>query len=193
MKRPIIYTMGDSHAWHCWLNIDGVADHTVGPMTLYRFGDSKPILVKKIPDGVIICFCYGEIDCRCHVHKHPPWEKTVEDLVKNYLDAIDKNVKDRNFADVWIFNVVPPPRRDHRVCHDKSFPFLGTDLERLRYVTRMNNLLGESKYRFVDVYDHYCDEDGFMIHNKSDGHVHIKETRPLKVWIENYFKEKEGE
>ena len=173
--KKTIYTIGDSHAWHCWLKIKNTATYTAGPMTMFHFGNYKPIMTGKIPKDGIVCFCWGEIDCRCHVFKHPPFDQCVEALIANYLEAIKANVEGRDPKDVWIYNVVPPPRRDPPLTHlspeNPGYPFLGTDQERLSFAKRMNDLLRKSPYTFVDVYDKYADKDGFLILDLSLIHI----------------------
>lgn len=187
-NKKRIYTIGDSHAWHCWLKIAEVEPYTAGPMTMYTFGLHKPIMTEKVPLDAIVCFCWGEIDCRCHVFKRSPWHLCIEDLVENYLLAIKKNVEGRDPKNVWIYNVVPPPRRDPPASalnpENPGFPFLGSDQQRLSFVKQMNNLLRKSPYTFVDVYDKYADSEGFLNMEMSDGHVHVADEKPLKEWID---------
>lgn len=183
--KPLIYTVGDSHAWHAWLKIPFVKTGSYGPMTMYRFGKDRPIVTDSIPDDVIVCFCWGEIDCRCHVNKYQPWKKTIDHLVENYIDAIKENTK--RFNDVWIFNVVPPPRREDSAFENPGFPFVGTNEERLDSVRYMNNRLRSSGFVFVDVYDKYCDAEGFLRMDMSDNHVHIADEKPLIRWLVNHL------
>ena len=185
--KKVVYTVGDSHSWHCWLKIPGVITRPQGPMTMYHFGRDKPIVTLDIPEDAIIVFCWGEIDCRCHVHKHQPWQDTIDKLAASYLDAVRVNVKGRKHT--WIFNVVPPPRMKEGLIVNPAFPFLGTDQDRLNYVRRLNDRLRESEFTFVDVYDRYSDKDGFLDMTKGDNHVHIADEVPLKEWIEKKLEE----
>jgi len=178
--NKVIYTVGDSHCWHAWLKIPGVITRGMGPMTMYHFGLSRVNVVEGIPEDAIVCFCWGEIDCRCHVHKYQPWQETIDKLVENYLYTIGLNAK--THKNVWIYNVVPPPRKA-KTPENPGFPFLGTDEERLAYVKYMNEKLKQGGYPFVDIYDKLCDQDGFLIAEKSDGHVHIADEKPLIEWI----------
>lgn len=177
----MIYTIGDSHAWHCWLKVAGVETRQIGPMTMYRFGQSHPIVVRDIPQDSMCIFCWGEIDCRCHVHKYQPYTECIDGLVKNYIEVIKEN--QALVPNIWIFNVVPPPRRKDAISENPAFPFLGTDEERLSYVRYMNQRLKEAWPKFIDVYEHYCDKDGFLDMPKSDYHVHIADERPLINWL----------
>lgn len=183
-----IYTIGDSHAWHCWLNVPNVVTKTRGAMLMYTLGMStKPMLLEDIPKDDIICFCWGEIDCRCHVHKHLPYKECIDRLVENYVKAIKMNTVDR--PHVWVFNVVPPPRKGKVAAENQAFPFLGSDEERLLYVQYMNEKLREAPFVFVDVYGKYCDKDGFLNMTMSDGHVHIADPKPLTEWVNNKLKD----
>ena len=177
-----IYTIGDSHCWHAWLKVPNVITKTMGPMTMHSLGLSKPLLIKDLPKDSPIVFCWGEIDCRCHVHKYQPWKETIDVLVKNYIDTITLNAKINK--NILIFNVIPPPRK--KTAQESSgFPFLGTDEERLSYVKYMNKLLSESEYPFIDVYDKYSESDGFLKMELSDYHVHVEDEKYLIEWINN--------
>jgi hypothetical protein len=176
----MIYTVGDSHCENAWNRIPGVITKGRGPMTMYSFGIYRHIAVEDIPLDAPVVFCWGEIDCRCHVHKHQPWKETIDKLVEGYLLAIDENAKIH--PNIWIFNVVPPPRRA-LANENPGFPFVGSDDERLSYVKYMNSLLSQSKYSFIDVYDRYADPEGFLRMELSDAHVHIADKGPLEEWI----------
>jgi hypothetical protein len=180
-----IYTIGDSHAWHGWLHIPNVITLERGPMLMHSIGSEVNRInhAKGLPEDAILCFCWGEIDCRCHVNKYPPYQKTIDTLVENYIKTV--SCSKETHKDIWIFNVVPPPRRIS-VIENPSFPFLGSDEERLSYVKYMNKKLSESEFVFVDVYDKYADNDGFLNMSLSDGHVHIRDTRYLIEWINQH-------
>lgn len=186
-NQKVIYTIGDSHSWHCWLKIPGVITRPQGPMTMFSFGLHKPVVTFEIPLEAIVCFCWGEIDCRCHVHKYQPWEETIDTLAREYLEAIRINTKGRKH--VWIYNVVPPPRMKEGLIINPAFPFLGSDEDRLKYVRRLNDRLRASEFTFVDVYDQYSDKDGFLDMTKSDNHVHVEVEGPLKAWVEKKLEE----
>lgn len=177
----MIYTIGDSHSWHAWLKVPGVITKTMGPMLMHTLGVSKPILVNDIPKDASIIFCWGEIDCRCHVHKYQPWVDTIDLLVSNYIETIRLNAKIN--PNISIFNVVPPPRKKN-TPENPGFPFLGSDEERKFYVQYMNKRLSESEFTFINVYDKYCDNEGFLNMDLSDGHVHIANEKYLVEWLD---------
>jgi hypothetical protein len=199
-----IYTFGDSHCCFPWVeynpytnkytvkipNVIVPKNHVVGvPQTMYRFGLSRLILVNDIPKESIACFCWGEVDCRCHIHKHQPWKESIDNVVKEYLTTIKINAQIHN--EIWIFNIVPPIRESDRLnmwygSPENTIPFIGSDDERLSYAKYMNKLLRESEFTFVDVCDKYVDKDGFLIKELSDGGVHIKNEQYLLEWINQH-------
>ncbi len=180
----MIYTVGDSHSWHGWCLIPGVKVKNTGPMTMFALGRDLPDVCFDIPTDGKIVFCWGEVDARCHIFKYQPWEKCMDQLVENYLRAIEKNVRYRwDQKDVYIYNVVPPPRRDVLTPsmnpENAAFPFRGSDQERLSFSTGINQRLKKSQFKFIDVYEKYSDADGFLNMAMSDGHVHIADPKPI--------------
>ena len=77
-----IHTIGDSHSFNGWT---GVINHHLGPVLCYSFGKEKTnrcdIRNFNIKDGDTIIFCLGEIDCRCHVHKHITETQTYKSII----------------------------------------------------------------------------------------------------------------
>ena len=76
-NKITIHTIGDSHAQIPWekINIPGIQINinNLGARLMYRVG-TEPSLIKltkfKVKNGDIVIFCFGEIDCRCHVWKY---------------------------------------------------------------------------------------------------------------------------
>ncbi len=183
--KILVHTVGDSHAWHCWLKIPYVQTHQLGPMTMYHFGQARPIVVNDMPKDLPVVFCWGEIDCRCHVIKHPPYGECIDKLVEDYLIGVDQNAK--LHPNIWLFNVVPPPRRAW-IPEVHNFPFLGTDEDVLEFVKRMNmRLKNNGRYPFVDVYSEYADADGYLRKDRTVDFIHIFDEKPLIEWIQREF------
>jgi hypothetical protein len=178
-----IHTFGDSHSTYGWPE-DMVVSHQIGPLLCYTFGkkrDAINICNYNLNNGDTVIFCLGEIDCRCHIHKHisedNSHENIINEIVINYLEAIKINVAATNLdLKVYIFNVVPPVNAID-VGQNISFPHLGTDEERKKYTLYFNKTLKdaikETSYFFFDVYDNYADEYGYLNKELSDGSVHI--------------------
>ena len=207
-----LHTYGDSHASHHggWDKI-GLENVTIkinhlGPMLLHSFGRDSIKFVNKndINKNDIVCFCFGEIDCRCHVNKfEPDWVGCIDRLVSKYIDNIKNNVSDLENVRVCVYNVVPPlerklPEYDYIRKWEKEnegvefiFPALGDDDQRSNYTKYMNEKLKEScvenGYTFFDIYDKYCDEKGFLNVKYSDGNCHIKDPIYIQEFIEYIF------
>ena len=178
----MIHTIGDSHSVHGWRKM---MNHHLGAVLCYSFGKEKlnrcDIRALPIQDGDTVVFCFGEIDCRCHVHKHVTdavtYQEIIQALVDDYFEAIELNVTTSQLnLTICVYNVVPPIQR-YNTWENPEYPFLGTDEERKQYVLFFNQQLKrkckETGYLFFDIYDHYTDENGFLRKDLSDGNVHI--------------------
>ena len=192
-----IHTTGDSHSVNGW---EGVITHHIGPTLCYSFGMQKldriDISKFNINDGDTIVFSLGEIDCRCHVHKHITnvlkYETIIDNIIYNYFEAINLNLTNANIKlkNICVFNIVPPVQKD-TVLEDPDYPFLGTDEERKTYVLYFNKKLKEEcikkNYIFFDIYDNYCDENGYLIKDLSDGRVHIRNGVYISEFINKFL------
>jgi hypothetical protein len=190
-----IHTIGDSHSVNGWI---GIKHHNLGPLLCYSFGKEKinrcDIRKFNIKDGDTIVFCLGEIDCRCHIHKHITDTKTYQDIINNIVDnyfkAIELNVSisQIKLKNVCVYNVVPPIQKNNTV-ENPEYPYLGTDEQRKQYVLYFNEKLKEKciekDYIFFNVYNNYIDENGFLRKDLSDGNVHIGNG----IYISNFIKE----
>ena len=178
-----IHTIGDSHARFGWTNI---INHNCWAMLCYTFGREKLNRVNisnfDIKDGDTVVFCFGEIDCRCHIHKHITddisYQSIIDDIVSNYFEAIQINitVSGLNFKKICVYNVVPPIEK-YNTEENPSYPYLGTDEERKDYVLYFNKKFKEYcikySYTFFDIYDNYIDNNGYLRKDLSDNIVHI--------------------
>ncbi len=195
MKR--IHTIGDSHSNFSGLSIQ----HHLGPVLCYSFGRDKlnrcDIRYFNLVDGDSIVFCFGEIDCRCHIYKHVTtdvsYQSIIDNIVGNYFDAIKANldVLQVKLNKVCVYNVVPPVER-RNTLENPEYPYLGTDEERKEYVLYFNKKLGEKcmeyGYLFMDVYAKYVDENGYLSKELSDGNVHIgNHVYVMEFILENIY------
>lgn len=191
-----IHTFGDSHSYHGWNNT--VIPHHLGPLLCYSFGKEKlnrcDIRNFNVKDGDTIMFCLGEIDCRCHVHKHvtetTTYQQVIDNIVNDYFEAIELNVSvsQIKLKNICVYNVVPPIEK-YNTVENPEFPYLGTDEERKQYVLYFNTKLKEKciekNYIFFDVYNHYTDENGFLSKELGDGIVHIRDGIHLSNFIKD--------
>ena len=191
-----IHTFGDSHSsaihshWG-YINLPDVniiCNH-MGPRLMYTFGNLglKLLNIREEKYGVkendIVIFCFGEIDCRNHVHKHVSEKKTykdvIDELVINYFESIKKNKLLYNNIKICVYNVVPPIRyRKEAPTH--RFPYLGSDEERKLYFNYMNSKIKElckiNNFIYFDIYKDSCDDQGFMKKEYSDDNCHLRHT-----------------
>jgi hypothetical protein len=187
-----LHTFGDSHSGQLegmnWRTIDidnlQIASHWLGPVTCASFGFRKDELVQArqfINDGDIVCFCFGEIDCRTHIHKHRDnYKQVIDKIIENYFYAIQVSV---NNVTVMVMSVPPISHRCHEVCLHEH-PLIGSDEDRREYVLYFNAQLKKFcdiyNYIYFDVYTDYCGEDGYIIKELSDGYLHIRDGKFMK-------------
>ena len=198
-----IHTIGDSHSSNeisGWGDCDNIISHHIGPTLCYSFGKENikrcDISNFNIKDNDTIIFCFGEIDCRCHIHKHitsiKSYTMIIDEIINNYIDAIKINVEKCNvkLKNICIYNVVPTVQR-YNTNENPEYPYLGSDEERKKYVLYFNKCLKEkcieNNWIFFDVYNSYIDNNGYLNKQLSDGNVHIKNGFFIKNFIDTYF------
>lgn len=198
-----IHTFGDSHASNIisgWKDCNNIISHHLGPILCYSFGKENlnrcNIEMFDIKDNDSIIFCFGEIDCRCHIHKHitnvKSYKMIINNIVNNYIKSIQINLDNckAKIKNICIYNVVPPIQK-YNTHENKDYPFLGNDEDRKSYVLYFNKCLKEKckKYNwiFFDVYNSYCDNNGYLNKKFSDGNVHIKNGIFMSKFINDYL------
>jgi hypothetical protein len=190
----VIHTVGDSHSYNGWVNIPNIQIHHLGPKLCFSIGRYGININDdyNIHNGDTVIFCFGEIDCRCHIHKHitedTDYKQIIDIIVNNYFKQIQTAVNTFNNINTVIYNVVPPTER-HNTAENPLYPYLGTDDERKSYVLYFNEKLKqkciEYNFLFFDIYNNYIDSNGFLDKSLSDGNVHIRNEVYLKQFIEN--------
>lgn len=183
MELTTIHTIGDSHCQNGWRDLHlpmlKIKMNWQGPKTMHGVATNGLKNLAKacdVGDGEIVVFSYGEIDCRCHIHKHGGIA-SAQELAEKYLDAV-ASCRELHGGNpiVWIQGIIPPPRKAEGK-DNPNMPFEGTDEERLAYTNAMNVALISGcvsrGFIFIDLPREYADDVGFLDHSKSDGHVHI--------------------
>lgn len=186
----MIHTFGDSHCQSGWAELHCVENHWMGPWTAYSVGNSGLDKLRvTVPPGNTAIFCFGEIDCRCHMNRFVT--EGVMDvagpLVERYFDTLLLNAELNPGAQFGVQTVTPAVHR-FGLREDGDYPFRGTDDERRSYVFCFNVLYRlwckKLGWLCVDVHDAYADKDGFLNREYSDGSVHIKDPRFLHEFIQ---------
>ena len=194
-----IHSFGDSHAYF-GLKDCNIEAHYTGPILCYSFGKEKlnrcDIRRFGVKNDDSVIFCFGEIDCRCHIHKHitnaTSYAMIIDEIVHNYIHAIKINIENCKvkLKKVCIYNIVPPIQK-YNTEENPDYPYLGSDEERKKYVLYFNKCLKENceenNWIFFDVYDSYIDNNGFLNKKLSDGNVHIRDSSFLKEFMNNYL------
>ena len=163
--------------------------HWLGPKLCYSIGrDGIDIKNSGVVDNDIVVFCFGEIDCRCHIHKHigkKSYKEIIDAIVEKYFIALKKSIESLTLT-TYVYNVVPTVRAKD-IKDNPEFPLLGSDEERKEYVMYFNYRLKEKcheyRFTFFDVYNKYTDKDGFLDKELSDGNVHIRDGRFIEEFL----------
>ena len=191
----MIHTVGDSHSMFGWKDVDQslVKINHIGPKLMYTFSRDREKVVTRsvyssIRAGDFLIYCFGEIDCRCHVAKHVSSDidhiKIINQLSSDYTDAVQymSSKYMQQGAKPAVYSIVPPIRKLEGVSNSE-FPFLGSDHERLQYHRYMNerlrSLCSERDIMFFDVTRKYEDSDGYLIPEKSDRKCHISDPQGI--------------
>lgn len=193
----MIHTIGDSHCGgvtdkpkeeQAFAQIPGVITHWLGPKLMFSIGrDGLDISNFSISDNDTLIFCFGEIDCRCHVHKYKEnYKEVIENIVRKFFNVLLDIRNKHPHMKLCVFNV-PPTIKKGKVNENPAFPYLGTDEERKEYVNYMNYTIKKycntSNIVFFDVYDKYCCNEGFLDEKLSDNNVHISNPKYISEFI----------
>ncbi len=185
----MIKIYGDSHAAFSFRNLDlPNENYFESGITMHRIGRDQNIVNYNETinnDENIICFVYGEIDCRCHIQKQINLGFNKDDiifnLVDNYFKTIDKKIHSKH---IIIVGVIPPTKQHEcEFIHgpiQHEYPFVGTDEDRVNYTFEVNKLIQHYcniyKYQYFNPYSYYENTDGTMNFKFSDNNVHLQEN-----------------
>ena len=188
----MIYLYGDSHVQHSFAKLTQPHQNLSQPsVTMFRVGRDKVIPnfdPNSHDEQSVVCFAYGEVDCRCHVQRQVDLgrgeDEVIHELVQAYVEALRSCMGQRRLA--VVVAVIPPTRRAaYEAVHGPirhEFPFVGSDQDRARYTEKMNRAiqtLCKGKFLFFDPYTHYTDPSGCLPYELSDGLVHVRDSRQV--------------
>lgn len=183
----MIFIYGDSHANTNFKNLNlPFVNKFEKSITMFRIGRDNIIINfnnQEHNEDSILCFNYGEVDCRCHIQRQINLGKNENDiiyeLVDKYFNTINNNIN--KYSKIIIVAIIPPTKQMAyeslygQITHE--FPFVGSDEERVSYTIKMNNLLKEycNKYNFIyfDPFDYYKSYNGLLNFELSDNNIHL--------------------
>jgi hypothetical protein len=183
----MIYIYGDSHARFGFKDLElphiNLYESSV---TMFRIGRDNKII--NFNNNIhnkhsMLCFVYGEVDCRCHIQKQIILGKNEDDIINelicNYFTTIKNNVNE--YKKIIVVGIIPQRNKNDyekingEITHE--YPFVGNDEDRVRYTTKMNELIKNycynNDYIYFNPYDYYTNEDGTLRSEFSDTNVHL--------------------
>lgn len=192
----VLHTVGDSHAsskhgpWTFTLPGIQLSIHHLGPRLAHSFARDSDAMVNLAAMGVIpgdiVCFCFGEIDCRCHVSKYAATgtdadiREVVDTLVAGYMRAIHSVTSKVPGIRVMVLSITPTVPQH---VPSPGFVFVGTEAQRRAATKAFNAALAVQTqiygYDFVDIHDKVCGPDGNLVPSLSDGNCHLRDTTAL--------------
>ena len=202
----MIYTFGDSHSRFGFKDISNIQINEICGTLCYTFGNKKLEILNIKNYGVkendTAIFCFGEIDCRAHIYRYvnetTSYEQIIDSITHNYFEAVNRNVEQYKNIKTVIYNIVPPSnvslihnneqiQTQVLVKYKTPIPWKGSNEERMKYHLYFNKKLKElcekNNYIFMDVYNKYCDSNGFLKRELSDYNVHIKNSIYIKEFL----------
>ena len=189
-----IFVYGDSHGKFNFNNFEKILfientdnciifnDRHQSNITMFRIAREQNIINFNSTEhdkNSILCFNYGEIDCRCHIQKQINLgrneDEIINDLVCKYFISIHKNIKE--YKKIVIIAIIPSTHQNDYGPITHKHPFIGTDENRIRYTKKMNETIKsfclKYNYYYFDPFLYYTREDGSLKHELSDNMVHL--------------------
>ena len=175
-----LHTIGDSHALYGWPMIEvgyQIQCHHLGARLMASVNQRKldgPIghALEQVRPGDVVCFCFGEIDCRVYADQYG-----VEGMAQEYLGTLRELLDWVPPGPRLVMGVVPP-QREPRPKHN------GTAMDRKFYVISLNKdlerLATAAGWGFVNVYDRYRNEAGYIATLLAGPRGHVGEPEPLE-------------
>lgn len=134
-------------------------------------------------ENSILCFEYGEIDCRCQIAKQIELGRDEDEiicaLVTNYMNTIRNNSK--AYKKIVIVAVVPPTNYTEAIIMhgyaNNNYPITGDNHIRVRYTNKVNQMLelisNSHGFIYFDPYNYYKNADGSLNGKFTHDYIHI--------------------
>ena len=118
----MFYIFGDSHARFSFKNLSIPHENRQrDAITMFRMGRDNSIInfeenLNNQNNSFI--FCYGEVDCRCHIGKQIKLGRKEDDVIREVVDKYFKTIKNniKLYKNIYIIGIIPPVSQDE---HEK--------------------------------------------------------------------------
>ena len=197
-----IFVYGDSHGrfnFKNFLSNDKIQfyNRQEDSRTMFRVSRDNVIInfdKNEHDKNSILCFNYGEIDCRCHIQKQINLGRNeneiIDTLIHKYFQSIQKNIN--IYKKIVIIAITPAT---NKYDYEKNYgpithnsPFLGSDQDRRRYTYKMNKTIEKycHIYNFIyfDPFSYYKREDESFNHTYSDSMLHLGDN---KYFLDKFY------
>ncbi len=142
-------------------------------------------LVTELKPGSYLLFCFGEIDCRAHIHlqsqrQNRTTHAIVTEVVERYFSAI-KEVQNLGFYPL-VWNVIPsaPSDINDRIQVPPQYLFHGTCQERNDITDIFNRSLDqlcrETNIPFISIFHQLLNPDGTVNKRFYCDEIHLGQT-----------------
>lgn len=139
----------------------------------------------NINNGDFVIISMGEVDIRSHLSAEEytnTWQETIDKIVPEYFEALKANRDNFNHIYLGVYNVIPPVRGHWNHGEEREIRKLAMS----KYMnTKLKEYCEKYNYIFVDVYDKYCDDDGFLRDELSHSVMHIGNPVYLIEFLNN--------
>jgi len=216
-KYNMIFIYGDSHGK---FNFNGLKyphkNYSVTAKTMNRVGRDQQICIYEngSNDQVfahynmditehkkedIICFNFGEVDCRYHIHnqinKGRKEDEIIQTLIFSFFITIRKYMNYKKHLKIIIIAIISPASvEEYKALNNEQnksvYPFLGTDEERVRYTKKANDLIkkycDQFKFCYFNPFSYCTKENGTMdLKYGNDFDIHLLDN---KEFLNQFYK-----
>jgi hypothetical protein len=200
----MIHVFGDSHAMFPWQKVCGVSyNWTKG--TAFKFSEHKDSHINisesifRVRDNDFIIFSFGFLDCKSYIkpiskYFNIKWQDCIDTIAEDYISAIKANKNKINNLQIGILKIPSFVKNRKDLGFDSNYPTKCSNKERKTYTKYFNKKLKYfcdiEKYKFINFFDIYNDEDGYLEKIYTDKcNTHIEPYLGLQNYLLKNFKE----
>jgi hypothetical protein len=184
-----IYCVGDSHVM-LFRDVPRFIIYWLGPATAYKLADKESTtnsnrrlmrIAKKVRKEDILLVCFGEIDCRVHVHKQTIENKrNMEDIVGDIMDRYVSVLKQLKLSvlNLCVLGISPAGRNYDGVALGYSrYNLPASEHKKIKGVfnSKLRDACRKNKIPFIDIYSRTLDSAGYMSKKYSGDNIHLND------------------